>query len=80
MKGKEGRRALWIVGSFWVLFLGMASSELARPQISGGADIFHSYTKPMPVPDFTLEDLGGKTVQIKDYRGRVVLLHFWATW
>ena len=31
-------------------------------------------------PDFTLRDLSGNTVSLKDYRGQTVLLDFWATW
>ncbi len=31
-------------------------------------------------PDFKLTSLDGSTVQLSDYRGKVVLLHFWATW
>jgi peroxiredoxin len=29
---------------------------------------------------FTLKDLSGKDVSLKDFRGKVVLLEFWATW
>ena len=31
-------------------------------------------------PDFSLQDADGRTVQLSDYRGKVVLLNFWATW
>jgi len=31
-------------------------------------------------PDFTLKDLSGNNVSLQQYRGKVVLLDFWATW
>ncbi len=33
-----------------------------------------------PAIDFTLPDLEGKQYSLKDYRGKVVFLNFWATW
>ena len=33
-----------------------------------------------PAPDFQVKDVNGKKVSLKDYRGQVVLLDFWATW
>jgi peroxiredoxin len=33
-----------------------------------------------PAPDFELLDLTGETVRLSDYRGRPVILNFWATW
>jgi len=31
-------------------------------------------------PDFELKDLNGKSVRLSDYRGKAVVLNFWATW
>ena len=31
-------------------------------------------------PDFTRTDLTGKSLSLRRYRGKVVLLNFWATW
>ncbi len=31
-------------------------------------------------PDFTLQDLNGKSVKLSDFKGKVVVLEFWATW
>jgi len=31
-------------------------------------------------PDFELKDVNGQAVHLSDYKGKVVLLDFWATW
>lgn len=33
-----------------------------------------------PAPQFTRKDLGHQTIDLRAYRGKVVLLNFWATW
>ena len=39
------------------------------------------FAKPHSLaPDFTLPQLGGEKLSLSSYRGKVVLLDFWATW
>ncbi|OGT16652.1 MAG: thioredoxin [Gallionellales bacterium RIFOXYB12_FULL_54_9] len=33
-----------------------------------------------PAADFVLQDMQGKTQRLSDYRGKWVLVNFWATW
>jgi thiol-disulfide isomerase/thioredoxin len=31
-------------------------------------------------PQFALKDINGRTVRLRDYKGKVVMINFWATW
>ena len=33
-----------------------------------------------PAPAFAMKDMDGKTVHLSDFRGKIVVLNFWATW
>ena len=35
---------------------------------------------PRPAPDFTVMSPKGKPVKLSEYKGKVVLVHFWASW
>jgi cytochrome c biogenesis protein CcmG, thiol:disulfide interchange protein DsbE len=36
--------------------------------------------EPSEAPDFTLMTLDGRPAQLREFRGKLVLLNFWATW
>ena len=38
------------------------------------------FNKGTVAPDFFMENLAGNRVKLEDFRGKVVLLDFWATW
>jgi peroxiredoxin len=40
----------------------------------------YSYSFGQKAPDFTLTDINGKQHKLSDYRGKDVLINFWATW
>lgn len=77
---KKGAQLLVVFG---LLFLGTAISaqdvvvnlEDQKPiTLSGDSD-------PNPMaPNFELQTIQGETVRLSDYRGKAVLLNFWATW
>jgi len=38
------------------------------------------FKDPVSMPDFTITDLSGRQISSTDWRGKVVLVNFWATW
>lgn len=47
------------------------------PDVQYGASLLSAGT---PAPDFELCDLSGAPVRLSDFRGKTVLLQFWASW
>ncbi len=56
------------------------ASSCSRPSHEVNAASMTPEKDRKPAPDFTLRDAGGRQVKLSDYRGKVVLLNFWATW
>jgi peroxiredoxin len=61
------------------LFLMLASLATAVAQ-TDVRSVLQPADARKTAPEFALKDSSGKTVSLKDYRGKVVLLDFWATW
>ncbi|MFZ0281042.1 MAG: TlpA disulfide reductase family protein, partial [Bacteroidales bacterium] len=36
--------------------------------------------KPVPAPDFSVTDLQGNALNLAAYKGKVLVINFWATW
>jgi len=62
-----------------LMFLASWGSLYAADDPLAAAGILKGKGK-MIAPSFELEDLAGKRVKLEDFRGKVVLLDFWATW
>ena len=56
-----------------------ASTPLAALSPGAGVRVRLS-DKPVALPAFSLRDLDGNPINQRDWRGKVVLLNFWATW
>jgi peroxiredoxin len=66
-----------ISGSAWIVY--------SRSLVSQAASVSSANLEPAPIkghpaPDFALKTLDGKTIRLSDYKGKPVLLNFWATW
>ena len=61
----------------------LRAAAVARGELvatSSDAPQFLSPLMNKPAPDFTLQDLSGKKVSLSSYKGKAVLINFWATW
>ncbi len=53
--------------------------ETATPA-SNASSASNGNANAIPAPDFTLQTLDGESVSLSDYRGKLVMINFWASW
>ena len=65
-----------------MIFAGVRSSRGPKvsPMLGNSKPLVYGEVKGKEAPDFVLHDLEGKQVKLSDFRGKAVLLNFWATW
>ncbi len=62
--------ALYLINRKWIAPL---ATQLSIPQAQASSG--HPFA-----PKFSLTDISGQTLTLDDYKGKVILLDFWATW
>ena len=69
--------------TFLILFLisvsvfTLSAETIETEMLNAGFNVFKEKVSSI---DFSLENLEGSKVNLKDFRGKVVMLNFWATW
>jgi cytochrome oxidase Cu insertion factor (SCO1/SenC/PrrC family) len=72
--------------SSWLLALGLGFilAGCYRPTNSSSPGVKSSFNGTAqvggPAPDISGDDADGKPMRLSDYRDKVVMLDFWATW
>ena len=73
-----GRRLLLVaVPAF---FAAPALANLGPELLNGGVAKFALAKEPKPLPELRFTDADDKPLTLADYKGKVVLVNFWATW
>jgi len=80
MRKKWGQMAKFPMALTCAAILWLPGAEFSWVQNACAQGIFQAFPKPQAAPDFALENLQGKRVDMRDHRGQVILLNFWATW
>jgi thiol-disulfide isomerase/thioredoxin len=64
---------------YW-FFISEKGNEKYKTMVDNEIKLFHKLDKGSDAPSFSLIDLNGNLVSLKDFEGKVVYLDFWASW
>src|SRR5229473_1372298 len=71
---------LTIIAVIGVIAATYLADRATRQPRKGVLKVSVTNSAASPAPDITLKDLDGKDLSLAQYRGKVVLVNFWATW
>lgn len=70
-----------VLAGIWYLFGSPAGKAPAEPETTEAVTIPEESTEnPNLAPDFTVYDIDGNSHKLSDFRGKPVVLNFWASW
>jgi peroxiredoxin len=72
--------AFMIIGGLLVFGFAQTLVPAAEAQLGAACRPLSPVPKQGPVPELELEDLQGNPVSLADFRGKFLVVNFWATW
>lgn len=69
-----------VAGGLLVFCFAAALSPALTAQSAAACRSLEPEPRSGPAPEFAVQDLSGAPVALTDFRGRLVLVNFWATW
>lgn len=76
----KGLISVLVVGALLAIPIKMYWTFLTEGMRPSESTLTLNRLETVGVPDFTLNDMGGKPVSLSEFKGRIVLVNFWATW
>jgi thiol-disulfide isomerase/thioredoxin len=76
--------SIFVIAAFGILLLAKSMGESDGPKLTGAMKVFQlapdTPARPSPSDNATWQNARGKDLTLADFKGKVVLVNFWATW
>ncbi len=70
-------KRLWMLVFFLAIFMFWNTSVAVAQFTEAGVQ---KLRVAVDAPDFSLKEIGGEKISLKELRGKIILLNFFATW